>query len=111
METKANISSEPKKRGSGNAMNTKATWLKWNERHGIEDCKNYLQQILEKRNKFIFKKEHYYGRLKNITRERIAKTSVRKEPVKCATRNIQQPCMVIVERMQSLMVILEKPKQ
>lgn len=43
----------------------------------IENCQYYLQQALEERSKFIFKKKLCYKRLKNIKKEFSAKTCVR----------------------------------
>ena len=39
----------------------------------IENCQYYLQQALEERSKFIFKKKLCYKKLKNIKKEFSAK--------------------------------------
>ena len=45
-----------------------------NENHDIEDCTYYLQQTMEERSKFLFKKKLCYGFLKTVTKEHNAKT-------------------------------------
>ena len=68
--TKTDNSSENTQKG--NTMSSERTCPVCGQKHDIEDCKNYLQQILEK---LIFKKKLCYGCFQEIKKDHNAKSS------------------------------------